>query len=164
QKYKENIKDYNDDLKIYLIIQDHFDGKLSYEEQKKNAIKTLVRHADKKDQTKYKKFLQTEGVFNILSLGVMDHNKHMIFFMVYDKDKPLMDQATHITRAIYYYKRGLSNKINPIRLKDENNLKYLLEMFEGYSKRGFSYYKKLPKDADTTTKALPDWIVKPRKK
>ena len=82
-----------------------------------------------------------EEIVSIYVLPVEDHNRHMIFFMdLDDPNNPIPKNnftsfTKEITRAIYYYKKGLSPRIAPIRLEVDNNKRYLLEMFRTYSKK-----------------------------
>ncbi|MFY0631107.1 MAG: SIR2 family protein [Flavobacteriaceae bacterium] len=129
-------------FKVFLIIQDHFNGEKSYYYQRKKIIKMLSRKNDL-----YKDFLSSD-FFNLLILPIVDHNRHMTIFMKCEEanqegKKQLIDQKENVLQAIYYYKKGLSQKINPIHLKNEVNLGYLLQMFENYSRKAVDYLKKI---------------------
>jgi hypothetical protein len=157
ERNKKNI----DNFKIYLILQDHFNGKKNYEYQRKNALKTLAEASKKWNRDKngiitnesekeqwndILKTLKKPGFIEIMFLPIGDHNRHMTIFMqLNDKELrlPKKTPEENIKRAIYFYKKGLSREINPISLWDNTNHGHLWEIFKVYSLKAIEYRKKL---------------------
>ncbi|WP_430967326.1 SIR2 family protein [Spongiimicrobium sp. 2-473A-2-J] len=137
-KFLPQIVEDDRDIKIYLIAEDSYKELHTYKDKKQRTIETLklwnrdfFRQEEKLDLL--------EDKLRIIYLPVVDHNRHMTFFLNL-QGKDLLAHEKNVTRAIYYYKKGLSSKINPIRIYEENNLKYLLEMFNTYSDKALSSY------------------------
>ena len=144
----------NCDLRIYLIVQDHFNFTRSYFYQRNTAIRRIDETFNKNEfllsdlDIKYPHFL------NILILPIVEHNRHMVLFMSEATgSEKFMDQQDCVKHAVYCYKKGLSQKINPMRLKDNVNQKYLLQMFSEYSYKAARHLERIrhidnEKDAD----------------
>lgn len=141
RKYENN----DGDFKIYLIAHDAYNGLKTYEETKDNIIEVLKNSYSNTEQPENIRTLKNE-ILEIMLLPIKDHNRHMVLFMDYDPSDPFIDQSKNVSKAIYYYKRGLSQKINPIELNDPENKEYALKMFEYYSKKAVNYHKELPAD------------------
>jgi hypothetical protein len=148
-------------FKIYLILQDHFNGRKKYEYQRKNALKTIVtasknweidengniKEDSSKERDKIFQEIEEEGFIEIMFLPIGDHNRHMTIFMELNEDElkspVLKNPVENIKRAIYFYKKGLSREINPISIWDNTNHGHLWEIFKAYSLKAIEYRKKL---------------------
>ena len=61
------------------------------------------------------------------------HNHHMTIFLKDNQgSKPMNGEKG---KAIFYYKKGLSQSINPIEINVPENVRYLLDKFDYYSKK-----------------------------
>ena len=66
------------------------------------------------------------------------HNNHMTIFVKDNKGiEPLPKDKG---KAIFYYKKGLSQSVNPIEISVPENVRYLLEKFDYYSKRALKEF------------------------
>lgn len=141
-KYKEN----KENFKIYLIAQDAYNGLKTYKQVKDSIIYTLENSYSNNEQSENIEIL-AKKILEVMVLPIKDHNRHMVLFMDYNpnSDQLFTDQSENVSRAIYYYKRGLSQKINPIELNNPENKEYVLKMFEYYSKKARQYHKELEK-------------------
>lgn len=100
-------------------------NKIIYKNEENKALERLFNISQEEDK---EQFQQIAHVCFINFLPAKLHNHHMRIskHIIDDKVKP---------KAIYYYKRGLSVNINPIRIEIHKNVKYLLEVFKEYSKK-----------------------------
>lgn len=152
-------------FKVYLIIEEQNYLTPGYVEIKKNAYLTLMSQNKEfyEGNQKHKDLLKE--IVSIYVLPIEDHNRHMIFFMKL-KNPAETISTNHFTscyenvsRAIYYYKKGLSPRIDPIRLEESNNKKYLLEMFLNYSKKSFEFMKRYKHLNDQKEIKNENWII-----
>lgn len=124
------------EVKIYLIVQKN--GK-SKNRQKQRAIirKNFIQ--------KNSEFLENNphnlNWFNqnvhFLFIEGSRHNYHMSIFMDYKKNMPFKEQKNNVDRAVYYYKWGLSQEIDPVSLKISDNKSYALKKFYELSQNAF---------------------------
>nr|WP_321237179.1 SIR2 family protein [uncultured Psychroserpens sp.] len=100
----------------------------------------------KKTQAKIIKSFKKKA--HIIFRPVKRHNHHMIVFTNVNGKTISSDKLTG--KAIYYHKKGLSENINPIFIKEETNVKYLLEKF-GY------YYRKAKEELGVVKEEKQKW-------
>lgn len=92
-----------------------------------------------------------KGKLHIRFRPIKRHNHHMTIFMNYDESLDFERHAKqNVSKVIYYYKKGLSESINPIRIKEEDNIENLLQKFKYYSDRAKSEFP-LPEEKEWIT-------------
>ncbi|MDO5970311.1 SIR2 family protein [Flavivirga aquimarina] len=106
---------------IFIILDDR------YVDDFHGNLKKILQSYKKEVRERVTKMINT------ISLKPLRHNHHMTFFMDYDPSTTFENQSSKVRNAIYFYKKGLSRKINPIRLNEESNKEYLLKKFKQYS-------------------------------
>ncbi len=122
--------------KIFVVLACPYTSK---EELGKDGVKGLKKAAYARFSTE-KTRSQVEAMVKVRFRYIKRHNHHMAIFMEYDHNgKPgeidFDSEQKKVYRALYHYKRGLTETINPIRLKLEENKKYLLQKFKYYADR-----------------------------
>lgn len=92
---------------------------------------------------------------NILFMDINAHNHHMMIFTTIDRKrkKERLNKVDEL--AIYYYLRGQSYRINPIKLKEEENIDALLEKFCDYYDKACEHSGINPK----SEKSEHSWLI-----
>lgn len=130
-KFIQRIVNENKIQKLSLILQYDFEDEqfINFSELRKKAISKII---NKYSDVNYE---SVEKIFEIYFLPIRRHNHHMLLF-VNEKEQ---SRKYNICSAVYYYKFGLSTNINPIRIKEDNNQKFLQEKFEHYREKSIKF-------------------------
>ncbi|MDO5972054.1 SIR2 family protein [Flavivirga aquimarina] len=125
-------------IDVYLILQEK-EGV----EKNISILRKLVLESFKSNNQFLvydKALLWFDERIHIFSLPINDHNYHMTLFLELDTNEPLIKQKDNVIQAIYYYKWGLSKRINPIRMVEKENFEYLLNRFVEHLEKVKQYY------------------------
>ncbi|MHA7099568.1 SIR2 family protein [Roseivirga pacifica] len=160
-KFLERIKSYNPETFIYLIAQENIDTESIIKNpeligfnkakgfKKEDLMKAIYDKQYDITVRNYKKhnsdfFAETSNIywfqrhFRIIYSPITNHNHHSCFFLRGDSEKLDENSFKNINTAIYYYKWGLSQQIDPIYFTEPSNIKFVTELFEKASEDIFN--------------------------
>lgn len=127
-------------LEVRLILADRKDFIKDINEKKNMVYKSLTIWAKKFSnaipENEIRRVIPPQ---NIKFLPINKHNHHMALFLKLDNNpdpekREYLNKLEGENRAIYYYQRGLSNTVDPIRIVELENISYLRSKFEDYWK------------------------------
>ncbi|MCO6359158.1 hypothetical protein GBO34_12090 [Roseivirga pacifica] len=137
-KFLPLIKENNPQAIVFLIAQENRKGKSKSSTDENSELykaqMQITRHNfEQVDSDFFKDKNNDEWIKNhlrILYSPVEQHNHHMTIFASMDNGKFTQKSVNDDFQAIYYYKWGLSQEIDPVYLNEPSNIKFVLNLFK----------------------------------